>query len=58
MASADGRETADLNRDMLEAAYRFDFFQAVRLLEQRKRLRDRRPDDRLDSSDGRKGGGP
>jgi len=45
MVSADGGERADLNRELLEASYRFDFFQAVRLLEHRQRERRGRPDD-------------
>jgi type VI secretion system protein ImpH len=32
MASSDGREDAHLTRTLLQAGYRFDFFQAVRLL--------------------------
>ncbi len=37
MASADGRERDRVNRDLFTAPYRFDFFQAVRLLEHRIR---------------------
>jgi type VI secretion system protein ImpH len=39
MASEDGRERAGVNRALFEAPYRFDFFQAVRLLEYRNRER-------------------
>ena len=42
MASADGGECADLSLKLFESAYRFDFFQAVRLLEQRQRERESR----------------
>jgi len=45
MVSADGGERADLNRELLEASYRFDFFQAVRVLEHCRRERCGRPDD-------------
>src|SRR6185437_6456858 len=37
MASADGRRGAGLIRELFEAPYRFDFFQAVRLLEHHRR---------------------
>src|SRR5262245_55340998 len=37
MGSADGGEDAGLTRELLEEAYRFDFFQAVRLLEHARR---------------------
>jgi type VI secretion system protein ImpH len=37
MASADGRTGAGLIRELFEAPYRFDFFQAVRLLEHHRR---------------------
>lgn len=39
MASEDGRESLGLNRELIAAPYRFDFFQAVRLLEHRSRER-------------------
>jgi type VI secretion system protein ImpH len=39
MASEDGRESSSLNRQLFQAPYRFDFFQAVRLLEHRSRER-------------------
>jgi type VI secretion system protein ImpH len=42
MAREDGREDTGLNRELLRAPYRFDFFQAVRLLERRMRDRARR----------------
>ena len=37
MASADGRERSGVTRDLFATPYRFDFFQAVRLLEHRRR---------------------
>lgn len=37
MASADGRERSGVSRDLFVAPYRFNFFQAVRLLEHRRR---------------------
>jgi type VI secretion system protein ImpH len=40
MASADGRERAGVSRDLFVSPYRFDFFQAVRLLEHRRRERE------------------
>jgi len=40
MATADGREGSDLSLTLFESAYQFDFFQAVRLLEQRQRERE------------------
>lgn len=48
MASADGGECADLSLKLFEGAYRFDFFQAVRLLEQRQRERESRRAGELD----------
>ena len=41
MASANGGERADLSLRLFESAYEFDFFQAVRILEQRQRERER-----------------
>jgi type VI secretion system protein ImpH len=41
MATEDGRESAGLNQELFRAPYRFDFFQAVRLLEHRRRERAR-----------------
>jgi type VI secretion system protein ImpH len=41
MASPDGRERPSVNRELFEGAYRFDFFQAVRLLEHRMREQNR-----------------
>jgi type VI secretion system protein ImpH len=37
MASADGGKRDSVSRELIQAAYRFDFFQAVRLLEHRLR---------------------
>ena len=37
MATEDGRESTGLNHELLQAPYRFDFFQAVRLLQHRQR---------------------
>jgi type VI secretion system protein ImpH len=45
MAPPDGRESAGLNRELLQAPYRFDFFQAVRLIEHRNRERARQDPD-------------
>src|SRR5437899_2534020 len=42
MASEGGREGDSLNQELVQAPYRFDFFQAVRLLEHRQRERARR----------------
>jgi type VI secretion system protein ImpH len=42
MASADGRERDSVNRELFRAPYRFDFFQAVRLLEHHLREQTRR----------------
>jgi type VI secretion system protein ImpH len=42
MGSADGGESAGLSRELLEEAYRFEFFQAVRLLEHARREREGR----------------
>jgi type VI secretion system protein ImpH len=39
MAAADGRERAGVNRALFGSPYQFDFFQAVRLLEYRRRER-------------------
>jgi type VI secretion system protein ImpH len=44
MASADGRTSAGVNRTLLDSPYQFDFFQAVRLLEYRRRERRGGPD--------------
>ncbi len=41
MASADGGERASVARELFKAPYRFDFFQAVRLLEHLLRERER-----------------
>jgi type VI secretion system protein ImpH len=41
MASADGGERDSVNRELFKAPYRFDFFQAVRLLEHRLREQER-----------------
>ena len=41
MAFPDGRESPDLSRDLARVPYRFNFFQAVRLLEHRQRERAR-----------------
>ena len=42
MASEDRRESTSLNEELFQAPHRFDFFQAVRLLEHRQRERVRR----------------
>jgi type VI secretion system protein ImpH len=42
MATQGGREGHSLNQELIQAPYRFDFFQAVRLLEHRHRERARR----------------
>src|SRR5437016_10183791 len=39
MAAADGRERAGVSRALFESPYRFDFYQAVRVLEYRRRER-------------------
>src|SRR6516165_8167502 len=39
MASADGREPASVSRTLWESPYQFDFYQAVRVLEYRRRER-------------------
>jgi type VI secretion system protein ImpH len=46
MASEDGREGARVSRTLFESPYRFDFFQAVRLLEYRRREHRRGEPDR------------
>jgi type VI secretion system protein ImpH len=43
MASADGRERSGVSRDLFQSPQRFDFFQAVRLLERRRRDQTREP---------------
>lgn len=45
MGSSDGREDPHLIRELLEAPYRFDFFQAVRMLEHCRREQDGKPRD-------------
>ena len=42
MAAEDRGEGPGLSRDLFDAPYRFDFFQAVRILEHRRRERERR----------------
>src|SRR6516165_8548830 len=39
MASADGRESLGVSHTLLDSPYHFDFFQAVRVLEYRRRER-------------------
>jgi type VI secretion system protein ImpH len=50
MAAADGRERDSVNRALFKAAYRFDFFQAVRLLEHRLREQERNLEKRAHES--------